>query len=134
MTISRTTAYALHALVQLATFPAKTPIPCRQLAETGKMPERFLLQILRNLVTKGILQSTRGVDGGYFLLRTPDEITLLEIMEAVEGSLQPKLPEEHLPKDVVAKLTVEFSRCAEMCRKNLGNVTLAHLSGSAKRG
>jgi Rrf2 family protein len=52
------------------------------------MPERFLLQILRNLVTHGILRSTRGVDGGYTLTRPPEEISLLDVIEAIEGPLQ----------------------------------------------
>jgi Rrf2 family protein len=49
------------------------------------MPERFLLQILRNLVTHGILRSTRGVDGGYALVRPANQISLLEVIEAIEG-------------------------------------------------
>ena len=58
------------------------------------MPERFLLQILRHLVTHGILHSTRGVDGGYSLDRRPtDEISLLEVIEAIEGPLGVSLPE-----------------------------------------
>jgi Rrf2 family protein len=56
------------------------------------MPERFLLQILRSLVTHGILRSTRGVDGGYTLVRSPDEVSLLEVIEAIEGPLNPGEP------------------------------------------
>jgi Rrf2 family protein len=52
------------------------------------MPERFLLQILRNLVTHGILRSTRGVDGGYMLTRPSEEISLLEVIEAIEGPMR----------------------------------------------
>ena len=51
------------------------------------MPERFLLQILRNLVTHGILRSTRGVDGGYTLTRSPEDISLLDVIEAIEGPM-----------------------------------------------
>ena len=51
------------------------------------MPERFLLQILRNLVTHGILRSSRGVDGGYTLIKDPQEISLLDIIEAIEGPM-----------------------------------------------
>ncbi len=57
------------------------------------MPERFLLQILRNLVTHGILQSTRGVEGGYSLERSPQEISLLEVIEAIDGPLILQLPD-----------------------------------------
>jgi Rrf2 family protein len=65
----------------------REPIPCSQLAAEGHMPERFLLQILRHLVIHGILHSTRGVDGGYTLERKPEEISLLEIIEAIDGPL-----------------------------------------------
>src|SRR5436190_15516690 len=85
MKLSRTVSYAVKATLQLAQLEADVPVPCSQLASEGKMPERFLLQILRNLVTHGILRSTRGVDGGYSLIRSPDQISLLEVIEAIEG-------------------------------------------------
>jgi Rrf2 family protein len=87
MKLSRTVAYAVRATLQLAKSDAATPVPCSQLAANGNMPERFLLQILRSLVTHGILRSTRGVDGGYALVRSPDEVSLLEVIEAIEGPL-----------------------------------------------
>ena len=87
MKLSRTVAYAVRATLQLAQSDSSTPVPCSQLAAEGKMPERFLLQILRNLVTHGILRSTRGVDGGYSLVRSPNEVSLLEVIEAIEGPL-----------------------------------------------
>ena len=55
------------------------------------MPERFLLQILRNLVTHGILRSTRGVDGGYSLVRPADEVSVLDVIEAIEGPMDVEL-------------------------------------------
>lgn len=51
------------------------------------MPERFLLQILRVLVTHGILRSTRGVEGGYSLMKPPEQISLLEVIEAIDGPM-----------------------------------------------
>ena len=92
MKLSRTVAYAVHATLQLAQTDSGAPVPCSQLAAEGSMPERFLLQILRNLVTHGILHSTRGVEGGYSLERKPDEISLLEVIEAIDGPLVATLP------------------------------------------
>lgn len=91
MKLSRTVDYAVRATLQLAKSESETPVPCSQLATEGKMPERFLLQILRNLVTHGILRSTRGVDGGYSLVRRPEEISLLEVIEAIEGPYEAAL-------------------------------------------
>jgi Rrf2 family protein len=85
MRLSRTVDYAVRATLKLAQLEADGPVPCSKLASEGNMPERFLLQILRNLVTHGILRSTRGVDGGYALVRPADEISLLEVIEAIEG-------------------------------------------------
>ncbi len=87
MKLSRTVAYAVRATLQLAQSPQGTPVPCSRLASVGHMPERFLLQILRNLVTHGILRSTRGVEGGYALTRPPEQISLLEVIEAIEGPI-----------------------------------------------
>ena len=87
MKLSRTVAYAVRATLQLAQYSQGTPVPCSKLASEGHMPERFLLQILRNLVTHGILRSTRGVEGGYALTRPPEQISLLEVIEAIEGPI-----------------------------------------------
>ncbi len=92
MKLSRTVAYAVQACLQLAQSSSQQPVPCSQLAADGHMPERFLLQILRHLVTHGILHSTRGVEGGYMLDRKPDQISLLDVIEAIEGPLVANLP------------------------------------------
>src|SRR5262245_46972635 len=93
MKISRTVAYALQALLILAEADAGASIPSSQLARTGQMPERFLLQVLRTLVTHGMLESTRGSDGGYQLARSPDQITLYDIFVAFENPFDPQMPE-----------------------------------------
>ena len=92
MKFSRTVAYALQATLQLAQSSTGEPVPCSQLASEGQMPERFLLQILRHLVTHGILHSTRGVDGGYSLERKPEEISLLDVIEAIDGPVVSAFP------------------------------------------
>ena len=89
MKLSRTVTYALQATLLLAQEERGEPIPCSRLAAEGAMPERFLLQILRSLVTHGILQSTRGVEGGYMLDRRPEEISLLEIIAPICATFTP---------------------------------------------
>ena len=97
MKLSRTVSYAVRATLQLARSDSSAPVPCSKLASEGDMPERFLLQILRVLVTHGILRSTRGVEGGYSLTRTADQISLLEVIEAIDGPLE--TPDEAMPKE-----------------------------------
>ena len=92
------------------------------------MPERFLLQILRNLVTHGILQSTRGVDGGYVLDRLPEEISLLELIEAIDGPLNSTIPaSEGLPKDSQDSLREALEEVTASAREQLAGVKLAQL-------
>ncbi len=93
MKLSRTVTYGLQAILQLAEANRDEPMPCSELASDGQMPERFLLQILRSLVTHGVLISTRGVEGGYTLARETSEISLLEIIEAIEGPMEPTIPD-----------------------------------------
>ncbi len=92
MKLSQTTAYAFHAVLRLAGTAEASPISCSKLAELGKMPERFLLQILRDLGKNGILESTRGSNGGFMLAGRSDEISLLEVIEAIEGPIVATLP------------------------------------------
>ncbi|MEX2175969.1 MAG: Rrf2 family transcriptional regulator [Pirellulaceae bacterium] len=114
MKLSRTVAYAVQATLQLAQLEADGPVPCSQLASEGKMPERFLLQILRNLVTHGILRSTRGVDGGYALVRPAHQISLLEVIEAIEGPYDS-------PREAVGEAVANGSQI--MLREALQQVT-----------
>jgi len=87
MRITQATAYALAALLQLSDDATSPPVPCSELSRLGSMPERFLLQIMRHLVTAGLAKSTRGVDGGYRLSRPLSQISLLDVAEAIDGPL-----------------------------------------------
>jgi Rrf2 family transcriptional regulator, cysteine metabolism repressor len=128
MKISRTVEYALQATLQLAETGSETPIPCNQLAAKGNMPERFLLQILRDLVTHGILQSTRGVTGGYVLVWQPDEISLLDLIEAIDGPVLTETPLlEGLPPESVAQLTAALQQVTVQAREQLRNIKISSL-------
>lgn len=128
MRLSRTTVYALQATLQLAQAEAETPVPCSRLAAEGGMPERFLLQILRSLVTHGVLESTRGVDGGYRLMRGADEVSLLDVIEAIEGPPLWSSPEDDgLPAGCHAKLQCVLGEIVELARHKLEVIKLADL-------
>ncbi|MBW3600165.1 MAG: Rrf2 family transcriptional regulator [Planctomycetes bacterium] len=128
MKLSRTVAYALQATLLLAEDTSRMPVPCSKLAAEGKMPERFLLQILRNLVNHGLLRSTRGVDGGYMLLKKPHDITLLSIIEAIDGPVDAGLVAvEGLPQHARVILEEALNDVAVATRDRLGGVTLSNL-------
>lgn len=128
MKLSRTVSYAVQATIQLARSSSSVPVPCSQLAAEGNMPERFLLQILRNLVTHGILRSTRGVDGGYALVRSPDDVSLLEVIEAIEGPMEADDPVgEGLPAESQLRLNDALKQVTLTAREQLEAIKLSQL-------
>ena len=93
------------------------------------MPERFLLQILRVLVTHGILKSTRGVEGGYSLSRSPEAISLLEVIEAIDGPLETagESPPPDEPADVQQLLQTALRQVTSTSRRQLEAIKLSQL-------
>jgi len=128
MKLSRTVAYAVQATLQLAEAESLSPVPCSRLAAEGHLPERFLLQILRHLVNRGILHSTRGVEGGYRLDRQPSEISLLDVMEAIEGPQNWELPAGHEEATQFAsRLRDALDQISQNFRRDLEAIKLSDL-------
>lgn len=128
MRMSRSTAYAVRAVLQLGNAPLNLPVPCSFLAKTGEMPERFLLQILRNLVNHGLLKSTRGVEGGYSLTRPLAEISLLQIFEATDGPMTPALPPlDNLPAESKERLLKVLTDITAASCHSLGQVKMSDI-------
>ena len=82
---SQTSEYAIRALSLLAPYPRHEFILVGTLATTADLPHHYLSKILQNLVRMQILQSRKGSKGGFRLARDPDEITLYEIVNAIEN-------------------------------------------------
>lgn len=128
MKLSRTIAYAIHATLQLAGGERGVPIPCSQLANSGNMPERFLLQILRSLVTHGLLCSTRGVDGGYYLARPPERISLRDVIEAFDNPLNSSIPTlDGLKPAVCEQIKNTLDNASASAYEQLAKLTMADL-------
>ena len=86
----RTTAkadYAVRAAVELAAVGSGDPVKAEQIAEAQSIPLNFLENILAELRRAGIVESRRGAAGGYLLARPAEEITLADVIRAVEGPL-----------------------------------------------
>ena len=134
MQLSRSVTYALQALLQLAESGEGVLINRWTLAANGQMPERFLLEILHDLVKGGILRSTRGGGGGFALARRPEDITLLDVIEAVDGPLPVGLPAGNtlaeLPRDW---LGTNLEQVAESTRAGLAGITLKRLLAAGPR-
>jgi Rrf2 family transcriptional regulator, iron-sulfur cluster assembly transcription factor len=86
--------YAARALLSLALHGSDRPTSVKEIAERTTLPQPYLEQILLAVKGAGLVRSKRGVGGGYVLARPPEEITLAEILAAVEGPLT-TLMEEH---------------------------------------
>ncbi|OIQ54806.1 RrF2 family transcriptional regulator [Neomoorella thermoacetica] len=85
MRLNQATDYAFRAVLYLAKLEPGTIAEAQMIASREDIPMRFLLKIMRSLVQAGIVQSYRGVSGGFALARPAREITLLDVVEAVEG-------------------------------------------------
>jgi Rrf2 family protein len=83
MQMSQTAEYALRAAVWLGQH-AGDPQTTQQIAEGCQMPVSYLAKVLQPLTRAGILSAQRGLGGGYVLVRSPDELTLLDVINAVE--------------------------------------------------
>ena len=89
MKLSLRGEYALRALVVLGLRFDQAVVPIKTISEEQNIPKRFLEQILNDLKSAGIVQSRRGIAGGYRLARRPEEITVAEIVRHIEGALAP---------------------------------------------
>jgi Rrf2 family protein len=87
--LSKKSEYALRALIDLAMNPRGEVVQIHELASKENIPVKFLEQILLNLKNAGILQSRRGICGGYALNRPADQITLGQVIRLMDGSLAP---------------------------------------------
>ncbi|MDR7415457.1 MAG: Rrf2 family transcriptional regulator [Armatimonadota bacterium] len=85
MRLTRETEYALRALRYLAGLSGGETAPASRVAEACGLPREFLSKTLRRLVRAGLLRSSRGRSRGYALTRSPREISVREVLEAVEG-------------------------------------------------
>ena len=131
MKISARADYAVRAAAVLASAPAGTLVKGEHVAREQGIPLEFLENILRAMRVGGIVVAQRGTDGGYALSRPADEITVAEVLDAVEGPLAgvSRTPLEDLsyPGPAARLVDVWIAMRASM-RAVLGSVTLADLA------
>ena len=87
LVITTKSPYAVRALAELARRGQATPVPIGEIARAREIPVQFLEGLFATLRRAGILQSQRGVKGGYSFARPPEQITVLEVVELLEGEL-----------------------------------------------
>ena len=89
MKLSLRGEYALRALIVLGLTPPSNVVRIQAISEQQNIPKRFLEQILNDLRAAGILESRRGISGGYRLRLSPEQITLAEVIRLIDGPLAP---------------------------------------------
>jgi len=97
MQFSKKADYALRAMAILASLPPDRTLQAHELADAGRIPIKFLEQILLVLKRSGLLRSKRGVGGGYRLGKESRLISVAEIVETVDGELLQFLETEGYP-------------------------------------
>jgi Rrf2 family transcriptional regulator, cysteine metabolism repressor len=85
ISITTKSPYALRALTELARAGSAAPVPIGELARRRDIPVQFLEHLFATLRRAGVLRSQRGVKGGYAFARQPGEVTVLEIVELLDG-------------------------------------------------
>ncbi len=85
--ITRQADYALRATMEVARMDFGERTPTATIAEAQNIPLPFLAKIVSQLVVRGILEATRGASGGVSLARPADTITMLEVVEAIDGPI-----------------------------------------------
>jgi Rrf2 family protein len=93
MKLTRASSYALHAIAYMASQKEKDrPVASHHVAQARGIPERFLLKVLKPLVSARVLTSVKGPNGGYRLARPLTEISILNVLEAVDGPMHGTAP------------------------------------------
>lgn len=85
MKITQEADYGLRVILYLSKLEYGVRVDAATIAEDENIPLRFLLKLLRKLIAPEILKSYRGVNGGYSLNKPPEEITLKDVIEAIDG-------------------------------------------------
>jgi Rrf2 family protein len=131
MKLTRASSYALHAVAYMAAQKKSDPVASHVIAQDRGIPERFLLKVLKPLVSAQILRSIKGPNGGYQLARGPNEITMLEVVEAVDGPIRGNAPmgHENPNSHLNKRLDQICETSAEALRKQLGKVKVSELAG-----
>ena len=88
MQITRATDYAVRIMIYMSTLPPATRIAVADVAHGISAPESFVSKILQQLVQRGMVTSHRGAGGGFELAVDPENVSLLDVVEMVEGPLQ----------------------------------------------
>jgi Rrf2 family protein len=135
MRVSAKTEYACLAMLQLAaSHDADEPVRIRDVADAHGIPPRFLVQILLQLKVAGLVISTRGSAGGYQLAHPPEDISLGDIIDVIEGAESESTRSGLRDSPAVMALRATWSEIDAAEREMLRGISLADLAARARGG
>jgi Rrf2 family transcriptional regulator, cysteine metabolism repressor len=120
LSITSKSPYAVRALVELHRIGEADPVPIAELARRGEIPVQFLEQLFATLRRAGLLRSQRGVRGGYTFAKPATQVTVLEVVELLDGPLG-------------QDASGIFAEAAEAARTVLGKATVADVAEAEAR-
>lgn len=132
MELTRKGEYAIRGIVWLAQQPAGRMALLGDIAAATEAPSAFMAKIMQSFAKQGIVHSSRGAKGGFALARNADEITLREIVEAVEGPIVPNrclTGRGACGRDGVCNVHPVWKRVQAQVVSILDGVTIAELAG-----
>ena len=131
MKLSLASRYALHAMVHLASQNQNDPLASHAIAVARGISDRFLLKVLKPLVSAELLVSVKGFSGGYKLARPASEISMLNVLEAVDGPIRGSAPtgKSEKPSALGNRLEDICNQLATLTRKRLGKIKISELVG-----
>jgi Rrf2 family protein len=132
MRISAKVDYAVRAAVELAAAPRERPVKAEAIANAQGIPLNFLENILGELRHAGIVRSHRGAEGGFRLARPPEQVTVADIIRAVEGplaSVRGGPPEDASYGGAAETLPRVWIAVRANLRKVVEHVTVADIAG-----
>lgn len=88
MKVSRRTTYGIMAVIDLAMNGKDVPVQARAIAKRQAIPIKFLEQVLHSLKKAGLIDSLRGAQGGYLLLKEPSALSVADILEVLDGPVR----------------------------------------------
>lgn len=137
MRLTAKSEYGVLAMIDLACTYGSGPVSAREIAERRQIPPRFLEQLFVALRRGGIVSAVRGAKGGFVLTRDPSQITVLEIVEALEGSLETSVCDTERNSGCtrmgVCAAAPLWVRATRALRDVFADTTLAELAGTQQR-
>ena len=130
MRLSKGTTYAVNGLMALAGMKATGPVQLKEIASSRGLPANYLAKIFGQLARAKILRSYRGARRGFMFARPPQQITLLDIYEAVEGPMEASdslLESKKGGKPTDTKFFKRWDRALKAISKELEGITLKDL-------